>query len=53
MRGLRSGIGDVSSRTIGGLQARVKFVRITGAGLKEYHVHDVIIMKEPPNYWVD
>ncbi len=35
------------------LQSKAKFVRISPAGLKESHVHDVIIMKEAPNYWVD
>jgi IMP dehydrogenase len=53
MGGLRSGMGYVGSRTIPELQAKAKFVRITPAGLKESHVHDVIIMKEAPNYWVE
>jgi IMP dehydrogenase len=53
MGGLRSGMGYVGSRTIKELQARARFVRITPAGLKESHVHDVIIMKEAPNYWVE
>jgi IMP dehydrogenase len=53
MGGLRSGMGYVGSRTIAELQAMARFVRITPAGLKESHVHDVIIMKEAPNYWVD
>jgi IMP dehydrogenase len=53
MGGLRSGMGYVGSRTIGELQARARFIRITPAGLKESHVHDVIIMKEAPNYWVE
>jgi IMP dehydrogenase len=53
MGGLRSGMGYVGSRTIAELQAKAKFVRITPAGLKESHVHDVIIMKEAPNYWVE
>jgi IMP dehydrogenase len=53
MGGLRSGMGYVGARTIRELQARAKFVRISPAGLKESHVHDVIIMKEAPNYWVD
>jgi IMP dehydrogenase len=53
MGGLRSGMGYVGSRTIEELQAMARFVRITPAGLKESHVHDVIIMKEAPNYWVE
>jgi IMP dehydrogenase len=53
MGGLRSGMGYVGARTIIELQAMAKFVRISPAGLKESHVHDVIIMKEAPNYWVD
>ena len=51
--GLRSGMGYVGSRTIAELQAKARFIRITPAGLKESHVHDVIIMKEAPNYWVE
>jgi IMP dehydrogenase len=53
MGGLRSGMGYVGARTIPELQAMAKFIRISPAGLKESHVHDVIIMKEAPNYWVD
>ncbi|MDP3182207.1 MAG: IMP dehydrogenase [Desulfobaccales bacterium] len=53
MGGLRSGMGYVGVLTIPQLQAKAKFVRITPAGLKESHVHDVIIMKEAPNYWVE
>ena len=53
MGGLRSGMGYVGCHTIPELQQKAKFVRITPAGLKESHVHDVIIMKEAPNYWVE
>jgi IMP dehydrogenase len=53
MGGLRSGMGYVGCRTIPDLQAQARFVRITPAGLKESHVHDVIIMKEAPNYRAD
>jgi IMP dehydrogenase len=53
MGGLRSGMGYVGAKTIKELQAMAKFIRISPAGLKESHVHDVIIMKEAPNYWVD
>jgi IMP dehydrogenase len=51
--GLRSGMGYVGARTIPELQAKARFVRISPAGLRESHVHDVIIMKEAPNYWLD
>jgi len=51
--GLRSGMGYVGARTIPELQEKARFVRITPAGLRESHVHDVIIMKEAPNYWVE
>jgi IMP dehydrogenase len=53
MGGLRSGMGYVGCRTIPELQEKARFVRITPAGLKESHVHDVVIMKEAPNYWVE
>ena len=48
--GLRSGMGYTGCRNIRELQENVKFVRITNAGLRESHVHDVIITKEAPNY---
>ncbi len=48
--GLRSGMGYCGCRTIGELQERARFIRITAAGLRESHVHDVIITKEAPNY---
>jgi IMP dehydrogenase len=48
--GLRSGMGYTGCRTIAELHERAKFVRITSAGLRESHVHDVIITKEAPNY---
>jgi IMP dehydrogenase len=48
--GLRSGMGYTGCRDIGELQTMAKFVRITTAGLRESHVHDVIITKEAPNY---
>lgn len=51
--GLKAGMGYVGCRTIDELRANAKFVRITSAGLRESHVHDVIITKEAPNYWVD
>jgi len=48
--GLRSGMGYTGSATIQDLRTKSKFVRITSAGLKESHVHDVTITEEPPNY---
>ncbi len=48
--GLRSGMGYTGCSTIKELQQKGSFIRITGAGLKESHVHDVTITKEAPNY---
>jgi IMP dehydrogenase len=48
--GLRSGMGYCGTASIRELQARSRFVRISPAGLKESHVHDVVITKEAPNY---
>jgi IMP dehydrogenase len=48
--GVRSGMGYCGVRTIPELQEHSEFIRITWAGLKESHVHDVIITKEAPNY---
>lgn len=48
--GLRSGMGYVGARTIEELQAQARFIRITSQGLRESHVHDVIITEEAPNY---
>jgi IMP dehydrogenase len=53
MGGLRAGMGYTGCRTVKELQQKRRFVRITGAGLKESHVHDVIITKEAPNYRVE
>jgi IMP dehydrogenase len=50
--GVRSGMGYTGSRSVDDLRKNAKFVKISGAGLKESHVHDVIITKEAPNYWV-
>lgn len=50
MGGLRSGMGYLGAATIEELRKKAKFVKITAAGLKESHVHDVIITKEAPNY---
>ncbi|HHI97223.1 MAG TPA: IMP dehydrogenase [Thermodesulfatator atlanticus] len=50
--GLRSGMGYCGCRNIEELRRKARFVRITPAGLRESHVHDVIITKEAPNYWI-
>src|SRR5436190_1717482 len=51
--GLKSGMGYCGCRTISELQERAKFLRVSSAGLRESHVHDVIITKEAPNYRVE
>jgi IMP dehydrogenase len=51
--GLRSGMGYVGCGSIRELQEKAQFVRISGAGLRESHVHDVIITREAPNYHVE
>lgn len=48
--GIRSGMGYCGTKTIAELKENGKFVRITGAGLKESHPHDIYITKEAPNY---
>ncbi|MFP4315179.1 MAG: IMP dehydrogenase [Desulfovibrionales bacterium] len=51
--GLRSGMGYVGCGTIKDLQSKSRFIQISMAGLKESHVHDVIITKEAPNYRIE
>jgi IMP dehydrogenase len=51
--GLKAGMGYVGCRTIEELRQKARFVRISAAGMRESHVHDVIITKEAPNYRVD
>jgi IMP dehydrogenase len=53
MGGLRAGMGYTGCVTINELKQKKCFIKITGAGLKESHVHDVIITKEAPNYRVE
>jgi IMP dehydrogenase len=48
--GLRAAMGYVGARNLAELHAKAEFVRITGAGLRESHVHDVTITRESPNY---
>ncbi|MBR4013757.1 MAG: IMP dehydrogenase, partial [Clostridia bacterium] len=50
MGGLRAGMGYCGAPTIPDLKENGRFVRITGAGLKESHPHDINITKEAPNY---
>ena len=51
--GLRSGMGYTGCKDLAELRTLAKFVQISAAGLKESHVHDVIITKEAPNYRLD
>jgi len=51
--GLRSSMGYLGCKTIDELHRNAKFVKVTSAGVHEGHVHDVIITKEAPNYWLD
>src|SRR5438034_4607947 len=51
--GLKSGMGYCGAHDIGELQTKARFLRVSPAGLRESHVHDVIITKEAPNYRVE
>lgn len=51
--GLRAGMGYCGCRSIPELQQKASFIRVTSAGLRESHVHDVIITKEAPNYRIE
>ncbi len=48
--GLKAGMGYLGASTLSELRVKAKFVKVTSAGLKESHVHDVVITKEAPNY---
>ena len=48
--GLKAGMGYVGCRTLEELQEKARFIKITASGMREGHVHDVIITKEAPNY---
>jgi IMP dehydrogenase len=50
MGGLKAGMGYVGARTLDELREKAQFITITSAGLRESHVHDVVITKEAPNY---
>jgi IMP dehydrogenase len=51
--GLRAGMGYCGCRTLEELRQKARFIRITNAGLRESHVHDVIVTQEAPNYQID
>ncbi len=51
--GVRAGMGYVGAANLKDLRTRARFLRITGSGLQESHVHDVIITKEAPNYRIE
>jgi IMP dehydrogenase len=51
--GIRSSMGYTGNQTIIDMHENVQFVRVTNAGMRESHVHDVAITKEAPNYRVD
>jgi len=51
--GLRSGMGLTGSKSVDDLRTKSQFVRITAAGLRESHAHDVVITKEAPNYQIE
>ena len=49
--GLRAAMGYCGTPTVPELRDRARFIRITSAGLRESHPHDITITKEAPNYW--
>jgi IMP dehydrogenase len=51
--GLRAGMGLAGTASIEELRTKSRFLRVTAAGLKESHAHDVVITKEAPNYWIE
>ena len=51
--GLRAGMGYCGCRTLEELRQQARFMRISNAGLRESHVHDVIVTQEAPNYQLD
>jgi len=51
--GLKSGMGYTGCKTIKELQEKAEFISITYAGLRESHVHNIIITREAPNYWLE
>lgn len=53
MGGLRASMGYTGSVDLSAMRNHTRFVRVTSAGMKESHVHDVVITKEAPNYWLE
>jgi IMP dehydrogenase len=51
--GLRAGMGYTGCATIAEMRTKVRFLRLTQAGVRESHVHDVHLIKEAPNYRLD
>jgi IMP dehydrogenase len=51
--GLKAGMGYLGCRTVEELRKNARFMKISAAGMRESHVHDVIITKEAPNYRMD
>ncbi|MDI1471041.1 MAG: IMP dehydrogenase [Thermodesulfovibrio sp.] len=51
--GLKSGMGYCGCKNLEELRTKARFIKITNAGLRESHVHDVTITRESPNYWVE
>jgi IMP dehydrogenase len=51
--GLASSMGYTGCRTVEEMRSKPQFVRVSGAGMRESHVHDVQITKEAPNYRID
>jgi IMP dehydrogenase len=51
--GLKSGMGYTGSKNIAEFQKKAKFIKVTASGVRESHVHDVVITKEAPNYYLD
>jgi IMP dehydrogenase len=53
MGGLRSSMGYTGCKNLDEMRTKPEFVRVTSAGMKESHVHDVTITREAPNYRID
>ncbi len=51
--GLKAGMGYTGCRTVEELRKKARFIKVTSSGLRESHVHDVIITKEAPNYRIE
>ena len=51
--GVRSGMGYLGAKTLAELRSKARFIKVTSSGLREAHVHDVIITREAPNYRID